>query len=276
MDALERIACHNFVVVDGYAYFSSWFYNGLFKVEILTGRTTFLGYFEGEKLSQGNIHWELLLKNGRIYFLPKMGRHMHIYKLSDRSMERVEIRSDSEKAFVAGEVILGEDFFAFIPIEKNYPVRKVDLETFAVTNISEQIIIQGERRFQYKTEDSYPASMLMEDYHIERADRASWKRLSDGSWYGFLPMGRRLLRYSEETRELYSMPLTVVNDEELEKHLHKVRQSLLGSVLGEDTMGLQMFLDEIVRGEIHGADGLGHGKNIGKEIWEHISDRTDG
>lgn len=235
MDALERIACHNFVVADGYAYFSSWFYNGLFKVEILTGRTTFLGYFEGEKLSQRNIHWELLLKNGRIYFLPKMGRHMHIYKLSDQSMERVEIRSDSEKAFVAGE-----------------------------------------HRLQYKTEDSYPASMLMEEYHIERADRASWKRLSDGSWYGFLPMGRQLLRYSEETQELYSMPLAVVNGEELEKHLHKVRQSLLGSVLGEDTMGLQMFLDEIVRGEIHGADALGHGKNIGKEIWEHISDRADG
>lgn len=274
MGVLERIACHNFVTVDGYAYFSNWYYNGLFKVEVQTGKTTFLGHFEGEKLSQKNIHRELLLKDGRIYFLPKRGRHMHIYKLSDQSMEWIEIRSDFEESFVVGEVVLGENYFAFIPVEKSYPVRKVDLATFAVTDTSEQLVAQEKHRVQYKKKDSFPVSMLMEDYHIELADRASWKRTPDGRWYGFMPMGCQLLLYSEEMHELYSMPLTVVNNEELEKHLHKVRQSLLQSVVGEDIIELQEFLDEIVGGGAYKARDPESDKNIGEEIWKHISERV--
>ena len=52
MRALERIACTNFVETDGYAYFSGRYYNGLYKVELETGKTAFLGYFEDEKLAQ--------------------------------------------------------------------------------------------------------------------------------------------------------------------------------------------------------------------------------
>lgn len=273
MDVLERISCHNFVVLDGYAYFSNWSYNGFFKVEILTGKTFFLGHFEGEKLFQGNIHWDLLLKDGKIYFMPYTGRHVHIYKLFDQSMECIEVISDSEEAFTVREVVLGENFFVFKPMEENCLARKVDLETLVVTNMNGRMNIRGERRIQHKKEDSFPASMFMEDYHIERADRASWKKISDGNWYGFLPMGRHMLRYSEEMRKLYLMPLTVVNNDELEKYLHKVKQSLLQSVMEEGIMGLPIFLDEIVKGGTHKISGLESNKNTGKEIWKHINER---
>ena len=48
MSVAGRISCRNFVDWNGYAYFSNWFYNGMFKVEIGTGNTTFLGHFEGD------------------------------------------------------------------------------------------------------------------------------------------------------------------------------------------------------------------------------------
>ena len=68
MNMIERISCHRFVEIDGYAYFSNWFYNGLFKVEIKTGKTIFIGCFEKENFFEINIHAEVFRRENKIYF----------------------------------------------------------------------------------------------------------------------------------------------------------------------------------------------------------------
>ena len=105
MKRLERISCHNFVEINGNIYFSNWFYNGLFKVEYETGKTTFLGYFNDEKLTEKNIHLEVFLEEQKIYFLPRRGRHIHIYDLSDAFIQSIEIRKDSDEFDVIIDVM---------------------------------------------------------------------------------------------------------------------------------------------------------------------------
>ena len=97
MRALERIACTNFVETDGYAYFSGRYYNGLYKVELETGKTAFLGYFEDEKLAQRNIHKEVFLRKNKIYMCPWKGRHVHIWNLSDQTLTSIEIRVEEKE-----------------------------------------------------------------------------------------------------------------------------------------------------------------------------------
>ena len=129
MNVLERISCHNYIIANGYAYFSNWFYNAMFKVEIATGKTTFLGIFEDEAISERNIHCELFLRDEKIYFCPgRRGRHVHIYNLVNHLMQRVEIRKNSELLTIS-EVVLGDRSAFFVPQHKRFSVKKLDLES---------------------------------------------------------------------------------------------------------------------------------------------------
>lgn len=220
MNALKRISCHNFIEVDGYAYFSNWFYNGLFKVEIKTGKTFFLGSFEGEKFFEPNIHWKIGLKEDRIYFFPRRGFHMHIYHLSDKTMQAIEIRKKTEKFFIIDNIILEGDYIIFLPQEKSDPIRRWDENTYKVTTVNGEFMIQ--EKLLYELENN-SLSAIIEKNRIRFANQISWKKLSDGNWYSFMPLGKELLCYSEEKNNLKIVPLVVNNPKEYQEHLHKVK-----------------------------------------------------
>ena len=270
MDVLERIACHNFVVADGYAYFSNWFYNGLYKVEIETGKTIFLDYFRDEKLSQWNIHKEIFLKNNKVYACPWKGRHVHIWNLADHTLCSVEIRRKDDKRFFADEVIRGENSIYFVPDRKGIPIKKMDLESLRVTEAVKNSEIQGTAMSESK--DIFPYPELVEKYHIEHTDKFFWRQVSCNVWYGFKPLGRHIMRYVKGIDELEILPLTVINQRELNEHVQKIKAELLNdNPVWERTTKIQDFMEKVKIEETQKAKTFRKNKNIGERIWEYTA-----
>lgn len=268
MSVFERISCHKFVEVNGYAYFSNWFYNGMFKVEIKTGKTTFLGSFEGEKLCEINIHKEIFLRDGKIYFCPRRGGRIHIYNLADQSQCSVSIRKSDKEFFVTDNVFLEDNLVYFIPKQKDFSVRKLDLKSLTVTEESRAFNYQGSSLTENK--EVFPNPGLIEKYRIERAEFFSWNQIYSKIWYGFLPLGRQLLKYTEGRNRIEKIPLTVINGEVLNEYLRKVREEAFNEELiveNKYKLDIQDFLDSMKMTEFSKSDGLNGNCRIGKKIW---------
>lgn len=268
MSVLERISCHNFIEVEGYAYFSGWFYNGFFKVEIETGKTTFLGWFEEEKISQWNIHKEIFLRDDKIYMCPWRGRHLHIWNLADQTLCSVEIRKKEECSFSVYEICLGESSIFFLPDHEDSPIRKMDLESLRVMDFEKEENIQG--KYLSESKDVFPESRLIETWGIEYADRFFWRKIS-GIWYAFLPLGHHMLRYTEGADKLEMKELVVVNKEVLEEYLSKIRLELFTEkVVAEDMINIRELLDDMKTKEICRTGVFRSGGNIGETLWKCV------
>lgn len=245
MNIFEGISCRNFLEIDGYFYFSHWFYNGLFKVEYKTGKTTFLGSFEKENLFQRKIHKEMFYRDGKIYFCPRRGRHVHIYNVQSNSITSIEIRKDFESDYIYIKVFLDEDALFLITKCNEFGNKKMNLETLKVTNVEKGTELPN---FLLSCEDYFPNLKLISNYTIEHISPIFWKQIFDKVWYGFLPFDRKLLRYMEKKSKIEQIPLYVSNEEELRKHIDKIKREVLKKkYLHEDTLlNLQSFLDIIM------------------------------
>lgn len=222
MNMLESISSYNFVEIDGYAYFSNLFYNAFFMVELKTGKATFLGCFEDENLAETNIHFFVMHKENQIYFFPRFGRYIHIYNLSDKTMQMIEIRRETDSFFYVDEIILNDRYIFFTTKQKNVSIKKLDLETYKMARADKQEI-QGE--YLSRNRNIIPES-IVEKYQIKYGEVASCKQMPDGKWYFFKPVGRDILCFAEEADDLETIALTVVNGEEFKKHLIRVKQNL--------------------------------------------------
>jgi hypothetical protein len=121
MTVLDRLSCRNFVVIDGWVYFSNMFYNGFFKTEINTGKTYFLDCFRDEKMSMRNIHRDVFLNHEKIYLCPWKGKHLHIWDPADRSLHSVEIRG--ERCPFIDEMVLGtKEVFPFPKLMEEWKI----------------------------------------------------------------------------------------------------------------------------------------------------------
>lgn len=228
MNVLENISAYNFVEIDGYAYFSNMFYNALFKVEIRTGKTTFLGSFACEKLSDTNIHFEIIKKKGQIFFFPRMGRHMHIYHLDDQTMQTIEVRKESDPFYWIEEVVLNDDFIYLLPKQISVPIKKIEWDTYRITDLNNKLTIQGRYLSRYRK--TIPAK-IVDKYQIKYGKIVSCKQRPDKKWYCFKPIGRQILYFEDEIKNdnLENIALSVMNEVELKEYLYKVKQNLFRS-----------------------------------------------
>lgn len=268
MQKYERISCHHFIEINGYAYFSNWFYNGLFQVALETGNTVFLGSFTNEIISEFNIHWEVLQQGESIYFFPRRGRHVHIYSLTSQSISSIEIRKASEDFFRIKEIIIRGANVIFLPMEEKAPIRTLDLNTQIVSELATtQQTFDG--IYLSKSKLAFPAPQLLEKYRIELADRFSWMQMPDGKWCAFLPMGRHLLWYTPTTQTIDTVPLTVINEKELDTYLQPMRQAYLcKGLLGENKpLTFHEYLKTISRYEVATINTNKKKGSIGQNIW---------
>lgn len=272
MNRLESISSCNFVEIDGYAYFSNLFYNALFKTEIKSGKTFFLGSFEKEIISRSNIHFEVIQKEERIYFFPKLGRHMHIYSLVDRTMQTIEIRKESESFYWINEVVLNDDSAFFIPKQRHMPIKKMEWDTHEIKDVNNRQMIRGELLSGHKK--AIPAEIIKK-YKIRYGEMVSCRQMTDGKWYCFKPVGRQMFYFVEGTDQLESIPLTVVNEEELLEHIGDVKRNFfqIQTLFGEDEgFKLEEYLDTARLSDEKNRIGIKETNkcNVGEAIWKVI------
>lgn len=271
MSKFDRISCHHFIEREGRIYFSNWFYNGLFQVEPETGKTTFLGSFEKETKSEYNLHWELFQWKGMIYFFPRRGRHIHVYSPTNHSMSTIEVRTLSDNFFRIDEVLVDGENAIFLPMEKNAPIKKLDLNTRILTDIKK--IPEASKVIHLSQSwPSFPIPQLLERYQIEKADKFSWKQMPDGRWCAFLPMGRHLLWHTPGTPTIKSIPLTVVNEAELDAYLQPLRQAYLcqGALTENRLLTFHEYLKTIVYYNDNLITTNHEERDNGQSIWHRI------
>lgn len=267
MSVAGRISCRNFIDWNGYAYFSNWFYNGMFKVEIRTGNTTFLGSFEGEKLFEINIHKEIFRLDNKIFFCPRRGGNVHIYDLSEETMSSISVRKKEEEFFVIDKAILEDGAIYLMPKQSEFPVRKLDLKSLRLTEQNKTFDIPD----MCLSENKWILSNLelIKKYHINCANLFSWNQIGSKTWYGFLPMGSQLLKYTEERNEIEKIPLTVINERILGNYLYKVREDILKKKLvSEYMLNLQDYFECVKIKEISKYSNCKNRDSVGKIIWE--------
>lgn len=268
MNRYERISCHHFVEIDGYAYFSNWFYNGLFQVELKTGKTLFLGTFKEELENEFNVHWELLHWENLIYFLPRNGRHVHIYSPSDHSISAVETRKASEGFFRVGEVLADGMNLTLLSLEDGAPIRQFNLCNRMVTDVTNMKGTFKGEQLSHRWE-TFPDPQLLEKYQIERADQFSWKKMPDGRWCAFLPWGRHLLWYMPETQKIEKVPLTIVNEEKLNLYLQQLLQKCLSQerLVESKLLDFHDYLNVMTKYGNGNKDIEGKTEAVGQSIW---------
>lgn len=265
---LDWISCYSFAEEDGYVYLSNAYYNGLFKVEIRTGKTLFLGGFEHEPFFELSIHIEVLKRNERVYFLPHKGRHVHIYNLLDGKLDSVEIKQKTESFYVIKDVIDKGDLLYLLPEKKNQTIKKLDLQSLEVSEEVYRSEIEGE--YLRNSREIFPEPRLLKKMHVQLP---IWKQLADKKWYGFLPRDRQLARYVERTDKIERIPLVIENEEKLKKYLKDVKREASikisrGEIFREGRLDFQDFLNVIIKMRVCKAL-LGRGK-VGEEIWKSI------
>lgn len=269
MSVSGQISCHHFVAVDGFAYFSNRSYNGLFQVELKTGKAMFLGAFEHERLDEFNIHWELLLRGNKIYFFPRRGRHVHIYSLEKRTITAIEIRKTFEPFFRIGEVVINKSLATFLPIEKGAPVRSLDLDTFLVSETTKQDGFQG--IYLKKSKKAFLNPRLLEKHQIPMNHLFYWEQIDEG-WYAFLLMGHHLLRCSKKMVEIEKVPLAVINKTELYEYLQPMRKKYLSQerLLEDELLSFPEYLNTLREYKLFAEPKCISEYAVGRGIWDFI------
>lgn len=270
MYKFKQISCHHFVEIDNYAYFSNRSYNGLFQVELDTGKTKFLGNFEDEPLSEYNIHWELFAQENQIYFLPRRGRHVHIYSLKDQSITAIEIRKASETFFRIGEIIIDKTLLTFLPIEKEAPVKRLDLKTLLVSEVTEKETING--IYLSKSRTAFPIPRLLEEYNIPMTNLFSWEQMPNGKLCAFWLMKHHLLWYAPGIQKIEAVPLTVINRNALTIYLQSALQEYLSQSqsLESEPFTLSLYAKMIAHKETLILNEPNTNQLFGKKIWSFL------
>lgn len=268
MCSMEKISCHNFVLVDEYAYFSNCFFNGFFKVNIWTGKTYFLGWFRDEKKYEKNIHKEIFERDLKIYFCPRKGSHVHVYNLLDKSMLSIEVRRKSEQKYLIREVVCGDKYIFFLPNQKGCFIKVLDLKTEKIFEIDGNFEPQG--KYLSECKDIFPNYKLIEKYYEKNFNNFFWKQIFRENWYVFFPMGGKLIKYKRGSDYFEEIPLEVVNSTELEKYINKVQIELLEErIVLEKSLKLPKFMKCIKVMKKYKGTNICY-NDVGNIVWNNV------
>lgn len=73
------------------AYGSSGGFNGLFEIELESGKCKYIGLFPGEELSQEYIHLSAIYCQQKAFFFPQRGNYISIYDIDNQNIIQIEI-----------------------------------------------------------------------------------------------------------------------------------------------------------------------------------------
>lgn len=80
------------VIRDGFLYFSENNFNGLFCIELDTGKVTFLGRFPDEDENTEELYKGMVEKDGKIFFAPSLAREIAVYEIEKRKFSKIPLQ----------------------------------------------------------------------------------------------------------------------------------------------------------------------------------------
>lgn len=138
-----------FVQVDeSTAYASCIDFNGLFKVDLQKDCIEVIGIFPNEDMNRTQMHASAVYSDGKVYFIPASGNHLHIYDVDINEIKSIELPEivqknilyNSRYKFIDGYII-GNDF---LMIPSTYSgILKISLNDYSITLLDEWLPKEG-------------------------------------------------------------------------------------------------------------------------------------
>ena len=95
------------------AYGSSGGFNGLFEIELNSGKCKYIGLFPNEELSQEHIHLSAVYCGQKAFFFPERGKYISVYDIDNRNIIQINFQeceySYYNKNYKIGQVFTYKD-----------------------------------------------------------------------------------------------------------------------------------------------------------------------
>lgn len=106
----------NCAVKTGYdLWYSNNSFNGLFRTDIRSLKTEFVGFFPNEAIDKKHMHIQCVISGSKIIFVPWKSSYIHIYDLETDRFDAVKIADEEESVepVFAGAVEIGDHLYMF-------------------------------------------------------------------------------------------------------------------------------------------------------------------
>ncbi len=100
MEKIGNISFHSFVRIDDSIYFSALNCNGLYKYDMNSGVTEYMGAFPLENKNVRHLHGMVKYIDGKIYFVPMFGKYLSIYDIREKAFDTIKLGlMDDDKSY---------------------------------------------------------------------------------------------------------------------------------------------------------------------------------
>ena len=204
------------------AYGASAEFNGLFKIDMLSGECKYIDAFPGEKMSGKRMYFAATYYNDKVFFAPHSADKIAIYDTVNDEIKMIAFDINSTLKFnknmkFADIVVFGENVFF---IGATYPyIVKIDAETYRLEYISidteEQFLfrkggcIMGESFFVPSVISNVVLEFNMKTkqvrlYKIPCEFKGSWSMCTDGKYFWLIPRtkGTGFIRWDKEANQV--------------------------------------------------------------------------
>lgn len=133
----------NVIAIKGdIGYASDFERNGLFEVDMKTGKSRYIGLFPKEEIMISRLHSHCEWVDNKVYFIPSAGKNISIFDTASKEIETIEVPAVSTKQnwgykpkLKFSKAIHYNDFLWLVPA--TYPgIIKLDLHTHKIVTIS--------------------------------------------------------------------------------------------------------------------------------------------
>lgn len=133
------------VVYNNKIIFSENYLNGLFEMEIETGRTRYITNFPDEDRTKKLMHKRAFIYKEKIVFAPNQGDHVHIYNIETGEILAVQVLKNNNSRYAFLDMALVDNILYIIPGTAEQPIITLDMDDHSVRVITHKLdVIIGE------------------------------------------------------------------------------------------------------------------------------------
>ena len=135
MSQRKELTFEAIAIKENIGYASDYDSNGLFQVDMETGKCVFIRLFDDESVNTKRLHSSAIWINDKIYFIPLAGNNISIFRIKDNTIQSIQIPHPNiekytfyKKKLKFIRVVKNENYLWLVP--STYPgVLRMDLRT---------------------------------------------------------------------------------------------------------------------------------------------------
>ena len=167
MNNLNSLSYYAQVVIGEELWISNSRFNGLYKVNLESGKSVYIGKFPQYRLDNSELHFFAKKYGEKIYFFPKCASGIDIYDLETGDFSHVECQTGSINNYVTAidAFRLDEDNILIIPCYSGMTLQEFSIKKKAITKKIELIKSNQYVRNEANTMSLYACKMMNEVFY---------------------------------------------------------------------------------------------------------------